>query len=335
MSNDPAANPSLATWSKAWLPYCDGSSFSSRRDEPYVYNNGTLTTSLYMRGAYNLEASLDWLMTNSTTNFSSATAVVLTGCSAGGLAAYLHADEVAARVPPTADFRVAPGSGFFSNAVNAYGEAVYSDQMRGVFYLHNASSGVNQNCIANQLAGYEWVCMLAYASYEYTHARIYPLQSHSDWWQSGCVFTAGPIPINSTQNGMCFQGPEAGCAWSLEACTDAQAQLFQQWAGRNRDDITMGPTASRAGNGGQIWSCHAHCSESTDFSWRNTTVGNTSKAMWELFDSWLALPAEAPPAWAVDDLNRVSKPPGVPPQSCRNVNPSCRDPTQNQSECGW
>jgi len=155
MDNNATANPSLANWSAVWLPYCDGNSFSGRRQDVFVWDNGNTSdpnqkTSLYFRGSYNLAAALDWLTTNSTTSFAAASTVVLTGCSAGGLAAYLHADEVAARVPPTADYRVAPGSGFFSNAVNAYGEAIYQEQMKGVFYLHNASGGVNQNCIAAQ-----------------------------------------------------------------------------------------------------------------------------------------------------------------------------------------
>jgi hypothetical protein len=331
MDNNATANPSLANWSAVWLPYCDGNSFSGRHDGVVVYNNGSESTNLYFRGSYNLAAAFDWLLTNATTNFSAASTVVLTGCSAGGLAAYLHADYVAARVPPTADYRVAPGSGFFSNAVNAYGEPIYEDQMKGVFYLHNASAGVNQNCIANQLAGYEWTCNLAYASYAYTRSRIYPLQSHSDWWQSGCVFTAGPIPVNSTVNGECFMGPEAGCAWSLDACTDAQAQLFKQWASRLRDDISLAATAQLPGNGGSIVSCHNHCFESSD-GWTYTRFNGSF--VWQQFDAWLASDADAPAMWSIDALNYVSKPPGVPPASCRNVNPSCRA-TENQTICGW
>ena len=333
MNNNASMNPSLATWSKVWLPYCDGASFSGRNAGTVRFDNGNGTVSdLYFRGAYNLEATLDWLMTNATTNFSRAETVVLTGCSAGGLAAYLHADEVAQRVPPTADFRVAPGSGFFSNAVNAYGEPVYSDQMRGVFYLHNASAGVNQHCVQAQAAGYEWVCMMAYASYEYTQSRIFPLQSHTDWWQSGCVFTAGPIPANSTENGLCFQGAVAGCAWSLEACTQEQAQLTLQWASRNRDDIVLSPTAQRPGNGGFVNSCHSHCQESSDV-WSSIEVGGVP--LWRAFDAWLASASTDAPMWTVDALNHVAKPPGSPPASCRNVNPSCRPPPANQSECGW
>jgi hypothetical protein len=38
--------------------------------------------------------------------------------------------------------------------------------------------------------------------------------------------------------------------------------------------------------------------------------------------------------WSIDALNHVAKPPGSPPASCRNVNPSCRA-TENQTVCGW
>jgi hypothetical protein len=84
---------------------------------------------------------------------------------------------------------------------------------------------------------------------------------------------------------MCFMGPEASCAWSLEACTDAQAQLFLQWASRNRDDIALSATAQLPGNGGSLVSCHNHCFESSD-GWTYTRFESQyGLFVWQQFDA--------------------------------------------------
>lgn len=63
---------------------------------------------LYFRGFRNLEAILADLVARRA--LKNATDLVLTGCSAGGLAAYLHADYIAALVP-NATVIAAPDSG--------------------------------------------------------------------------------------------------------------------------------------------------------------------------------------------------------------------------------
>ena len=56
-------------------------------------------TTLYFRGFKILQATLDSLMK---AGMSSATDVILTGCSAGGLATYLHAQYVYDQLPSQA-----------------------------------------------------------------------------------------------------------------------------------------------------------------------------------------------------------------------------------------
>jgi hypothetical protein len=188
-----------------------------------------------------------------------APAVVLTGCSAGGLAVFLHADEVAAAVGKATDFRAIPVSGFFSQSANAEGAPIYAEQMKGVFALHNASGGVNQACVAAQDPGSEWVCNMALASMQYTASRLFPINSHTDWWQTACVWTAGLI-TDQTQNGRCaVSRGYSACAWSLQRCDDRQAQALFAWSTRLSNDMALSETGQLAGNGGFVTSCHAHC----------------------------------------------------------------------------
>ena len=63
-----------------------------------------------------------------------ATEVLLTGSSAGGLAAFLHADHVhqylRAELPALAKFKVLPDSGYFVDHLSTRGEPVIEEQFK-------------------------------------------------------------------------------------------------------------------------------------------------------------------------------------------------------------
>lgn len=311
--------------------------------EPVSFNG----SALFFRGAYNLRAMLNFLRSPAGNNsIVNAPKVMLTGCSAGGLAVYLHADEVARAVGPSTDFRAVPVSGFFSNAANAEGATIYADQMRGVFSLHNASGGVNADCVAAQDSPEEaWVCNMALPTMQYIKSRLFILNSHTDWWQTACVWTAGLI-TDPTANGRCAASRGyASCAWSLQRCSDDQAQALFAWSTRLANDMALSETANLPGNGGFITSCHAHCEGNSDSyctatkptllrppqtltlrpclaptTGMGTLVGGI--AMRDAVASWMASAPSAPPAWQVDCHLNVRLPPN-PPNDARLCNPTC------------
>ena len=77
-----------------------------------------------MTGKRLLDAVLDTLAT-SPYSLTSATDVLLSGCSAGGLSTILHADHVGHRIqamaPMLTRYKAAPCSGFFLDAPNVEG----------------------------------------------------------------------------------------------------------------------------------------------------------------------------------------------------------------------
>ena len=83
----PQVNPMMYNWNTVFMPYCDGGSFSG--------NNETITTykgkPLYYVGKRVREAVYDSLLQHQ--NLRAATDVVISGCSAGGLATFLHTDQ--------------------------------------------------------------------------------------------------------------------------------------------------------------------------------------------------------------------------------------------------
>jgi hypothetical protein len=88
------------------------------------------------------------------------TKVLLSGCSAGGLSTYLHADYVgellAVAAPRMTKYAAAPVSGFFLDHATVEGVPVYANQIQVIFGLSNASAGLNQNCIASLPAEKHW-----------------------------------------------------------------------------------------------------------------------------------------------------------------------------------
>ena len=92
MMNDPAKNPLSHDWNKVLIPYCDGGSFGGNNEStvaavaPGSVHRAAGPVSLYFRGFRNLNAVIDDLLESH--GLGKATAVLLSGDSAGGLATY-------------------------------------------------------------------------------------------------------------------------------------------------------------------------------------------------------------------------------------------------------
>jgi hypothetical protein len=99
----------VGDWNAVYTVYCDGSSATSSRDDSPITVNGK---KIWLRGFDVLHAWLEELEVLGGLK-SSATDVVLTGTSAGGMATYIHADLVRSLVPQSASFVAAPDAGYF------------------------------------------------------------------------------------------------------------------------------------------------------------------------------------------------------------------------------
>eukprot|EP00039_Didymoeca_costata_P003733 m.69371 g.69371 ORF g.69371 m.69371 type:complete len:423 (-) comp12050_c0_seq3:78-1346(-) len=142
LMNTPDTNPLTHDWNKIEFQYCDGGSYGgSNETVTYVtYNNKRLP--LYFRGQRNVEAALDHLVANF--GLGSATQIVLSGDSAGGLATYWHADFFQERLPNSKVFAV-PDSGFFLADPS---KPAWPQSLSWIATQMNSSRGVDQSCLA-------------------------------------------------------------------------------------------------------------------------------------------------------------------------------------------
>jgi len=164
----------MYNWNSIYLKYCDGGSFSGNNETADVYNGHEL----HYRGFRILNAMYRDLY--EVRGLNRATDVVISGCSAGGLATFLHVDWWKARLPSASKVVGMPDSGFF---LDYEAGPNYHGNMIWVFNQMNSTSGVNDRCIAAYSNADRWHCIFAEHTAPHITTPIFPLQSQYDSWQ--------------------------------------------------------------------------------------------------------------------------------------------------------
>jgi len=268
LSPDCTVSP-LCNYNKVWLAYTDGNSFSGALDAPVPYTlpNG-LTRNIWFRGRAILDATLDALQRNvmgAPAPIANARHIVETGCSAGGLATYLHADYLLDYFKPkiSGTYLSMPISGYFLDAVSQSGARQYGSQIAVIHALSNAST--NAACEAvNAGTPDAYKCNMAEYVYPYIRAPVFALNSFYDSWQTGCIMTAEPVSVpHSLANGNCSAAPGwRACAGNPASCTPAQISTgYIPFGAEMISSFTVDNAAKSGapGSGGFLTSCHTHC----------------------------------------------------------------------------
>lgn len=296
ISDDCKVNPDFCNFNRVYMVYCDGNSFSGNRDEPLLVRGlDGKERSLYFRGKRIIDAVLETLLTSSTTKFGlgQAETVMLTGCSAGGLATFLHTDYVHAWLKqaglPLKKFGSVPISGAFLLHSTVEGKPVYPTEMQTIFHLANSTHGLNDRCVASLGEAERWRCNFAEVSYAYTESPIFPLNSALDAWSTACILTAELPPNYPNQtiadNGLCAAVPGwAACSASLEACTGAEVSALNHWVDDFQHAFKNTTTFSKPGNGAFLHSCHTHCEAQDDHLFKTFAVGGVT--MQQAISKW-------------------------------------------------
>ena len=180
LSSDCAVSP-LCNYNVVWLAYLDGNSFSGMLEGPANYTTPSGAVSqLWFRGRHIIDAVVDAVSRNvmgASHLLKDAVNVVETGCSAGGLATYLHADYISSLVPRSGAYYSLPISGYFLDYPSVFnGTFVYSQQIQSIYKISNAST--NAACQAHYLAtGDDWKCNMAEYVYPFIQENVFILNS--------------------------------------------------------------------------------------------------------------------------------------------------------------
>ena len=265
MDANASANP-FSDFTFVWLAYCDGSSQTSNRDEPVVYNG----TSLYMRGRAILDAHLAELEEEEGF-LSTATEVIVSGTSAGGLSTYLHASYIASRLAaPSVNVVAVPDAGFFYDHETyppGSGEHAWLDSLTRATApaLWNATlSGPLAACLLSPPGGLRTRCFLPESSFAWQTVPFFIINSLYD-------------PANL--------GISDGLSCNLYSSCDAQqVAAVRQYAGDLQASILRTIVPSR--DSYFLTSCYQHEESCRARDWYGITIdGGTMNST--LYNFWL------------------------------------------------
>jgi len=206
LSNDPAQNPNFYNYSMVYMVYCDGASYSGNLEQPVVVGSQTI----YFRGHRILQGLFTDIFENQ--GAAGATDLVLSGCSAGGLATYHHCDEWASfaqkYAAPNAKVRCVPDAGYFVDLPNVNNLQVIRPEYQYVFQMQNTSGGVDASCIAATAPANQWQCFFAQYSLPYISTPVFVVNSGYDvrGCGSGNVCLHTRISHHSPPFALCSRG---------------------------------------------------------------------------------------------------------------------------------
>jgi len=244
MDDAPASNPDFYNWNVVVLLYCDGSSFSGSRANPVPYNG----KNVYFRGKNNLIAASQDLLAK---GLNKATDVIITGCSAGGLATYLHLDYWRSIIPSSTMVRGIADAGWFLDTTSITGKSIYTPEMQTGWALWNSTDGVNADCIAaHKSTNDTWRCIFAEYTYPHIKTPIFMLNSKYDSWQIPNIYG---LP----------------CAADLSKCNTTEMNDFLQYGNTFLSTIT--PLEKNPEDGLFVDACYTHC-QSIETSWTKIVV---------------------------------------------------------------
>jgi len=290
---DPAQNPSFSSFNRVILWYCCGGSFTGDRTDPITVNG----SQVWFRGRRNLVALLSYLTEQH--GLADATEVLVSGGSAGGLSAYIHADFIRSTILQRASswrtgvgeerlkIRAAPVSGFFLNHRTLSGSASYEASMRGTFEMMNSTSGVNAACAAAH-RGEEWRCIFANESWSYTTTATFPLNSAIDAYQISDILGLPNKHCAGLNVGVPkVPGPQ------MANCSRSELAAIAHYERDFMSDVRASPAFGRPGAGGFIESCVEHCEGMAD-GWQNVTSTRDGVSMQQALTAWWDAPERAP-----------------------------------------
>ncbi|CAN4128316.1 unnamed protein product [Withania somnifera] len=244
MSNDPNRNPEFYNWNRVFVRYCDGGSFTGDVEavDP--------ATGLYYRGARIFRAIMEELLAQ---GMNTSKNVVLSGCSAGGLATILQCDNFRALLPKSVKFKCFSDAGYFVDIKDISGKAYIERYFNDVVTLHGSAKNLPPSCTSKLKPG---LCFFPQNVAKQIQTPLFIINTAYDHWQVRNILVSP---------GSDSSGAWTSCTANIKKCTPDQLKVLQ---GFRLDFIkaleAMGPSSTR---GYYINSCFSHCQTQQQAYW--------------------------------------------------------------------
>lgn len=277
LSRSRARAQRIAATAQVWLGYCSGDSFLGAAAAPVAVNT---TRSVLFRGRAILTATLNDLA--AAHGLARASAVLLKGCSAGGVATYSNADAVAlqlAAIAPAARFAALPGAGMFLDLASFAGPNTNEFIFRYIFSAANCSATADGRCQAALGAADAWRCLYAATLLPFISTPLFIANSLADAASQSFIMGLGCNPAAGT-------------------CSAAQLAYLDAFGATMIANASLA-LAPHSRHGAFLVSCSVHMLENVDGAVADIRVQGRTLA--ETFGAWWTRSASEPRA-VVDAL---------------------------------
>lgn len=257
LSNDHTENPDFYNWNTVVIRYCDGASFAGDAEGEDLDG-----TKLFFRGLRIWEAVVDELMGK---GMDTAKQALLTGCSAGSLAALLHCDNFHGRFPHEVSVKCLSDAGFFIDEKDLSGERSMRSLISGVVHLQNVKEVLPNDCLQKKDPT---ECFFPAELIKGITTPTFILNSDYDSWQIRNILAP---------NGS-YPGQEwSSCKADIRNCNCAQLDVLHGFKKKLVSELKVAKDNKDWGL--FIDSCFTHCQTPFDITWNSPIsprLGNKS-----------------------------------------------------------
>uniref|UniRef100_A0A251V9M0 Pectin acetylesterase n=1 Tax=Helianthus annuus TaxID=4232 RepID=A0A251V9M0_HELAN len=263
MSNQQDQNPNLYNWNRVYMRYCDGASFTGDVEEVDHDNN------LYFRGARVFDAIVEELMS---IGMKDAQNVLLSGCSAGGLASILNCDKFRGFFPQNTRVKCVSDAGYFPHVKDLSGEYRFEQYFDKIVTLHGSAKALPSECTSNMNPG---LCFYPDFAMPYINTPIFIVNSAYDTWQVSNMFATNESDP---------KGEFTKCKNDLNECSTTQLKRLQDF----RSDFlgSVSSVTKSSTEGMFINTCYTHCQTDQSTWFANATSKLDDKTIAEGVDDW-------------------------------------------------
>ncbi|XP_057473509.1 pectin acetylesterase 9-like [Actinidia eriantha] len=246
LSSNASLNPDFYNWNRVKIRYCDGASFAGDAK----FDNGT--TLLYFRGQSIWKAIILDLLPKGLGNAKKA---LLSGCSAGGLASFLHCDNFTSYLPANASVKCSSDAGFFLDerdiGLNHTIRSFYDD----LITLQGVEQNLDKNCTSSFY--YPKQCFFPQYALPFIRTPFFILNSAYDVFQFHHILVPPSADLHGHWN---------RCKLNPVACNTNQLDNLQAFRKDMLAALRLFFEYSRRG-GMFINSCFAHCQSESQDTW--------------------------------------------------------------------
>ncbi|KAI8003215.1 Pectin acetylesterase 9 [Camellia lanceoleosa] len=246
LTNNASLNPDFYNWNRVKIRYCDGASFAGDA----TFDNGT--SLLYFRGQRIWKAIILDLLPKGLQNAKKA---LLSGCSAGGLASFLHCDNFTSYLTLNASVKCLSDAGFFLDvrdiSLNHTIRSFYSD----LISLQGVEQNLDKNCTGSLY--YPKQCFFPQYALKYIRTPFFILNSAYDVYQFHHILVPPSADLSGHWN---------HCKLNPAACNTNQTNILQGFRKDMLAALSLFFKYSKRG-GMFINSCFAHCQSESQDTW--------------------------------------------------------------------